>query len=216
MDMENDIDRVIININNLLKEYRNNTISEYNELKDIKNKYNNLLKEKKDMEKKYKLEIEYNKKIYIKKGEEKAKSHLSYRIGYILIRDSKSIFGFIKIPFHIIHEYKKWKNEKKNPKLSIIIPVYNSEKYIKQCLDSVLNQDFRDIEVICVDDGSTDNSLNILNDYAKKDKRVVIKRQNNKYAGVARNVGLSFARGEFVHFLDKHLILYQFQNLLIT
>ncbi len=203
MDMENDIDRVIININNLLKEYRNNTISEYNELKDIKNKYNNLLKEKKDMEKKYKLEIEYNKKIYIKKGEEKAKSHLSYRIGYILIRDSKSIFGFIKMPFHIIHEYKKWKNEKKNPKLSIIIPVYNSEKYIKQCLDSVLNQDFRDIEVICVDDGSTDNSLNILNDYAKKDKRVVIKRQNNKYAGVARNVGLSFARGEFVHFLDS-------------
>ncbi len=87
--------------------------------------------------------------------------------------------------------------------ISIVIPVYNIEKYLKECLDSILNQTFKDFEVICVDDGSKDNSLNILNEYAKKDLRFKIISQENAGAGVARNNGLSKAQGEFIIFLDS-------------
>ena len=62
------------------------------------------------------------------------------------------------------------------PKVSVIIPVYNVEKYLRECLDSVVNQTLKDIEIICVDDGSTDNSLDILKEYAKKDDRFIILR----------------------------------------
>ena len=87
-------------------------------------------------------------------------------------------------------------------KVSVIIPVYNSEKYLRACLDSVVNQTLRDIEIICVNDGSTDNSLAILQEYAQKDGRITILNQPNLYAGVARNNGLAKATGEYVHFLD--------------
>lgn len=87
-------------------------------------------------------------------------------------------------------------------KISIIMPVYNIEKYLKECLDSILNQTFRDYEIICVDDGSKDNSLNILNEYAKKDSRFKIISQENAGAGAARNNGLKLAQGEYVQFLD--------------
>ena len=86
--------------------------------------------------------------------------------------------------------------------ISIVIPVYNIEKYLKECLDSILNQTFKDFEVICVDDGSKDNSLNILNEYAKKDLRFKIISQENAGAGAARNNGLKLAQGEYVQFLD--------------
>ena len=89
------------------------------------------------------------------------------------------------------------------PLVSVIIPVYNVEKYLKQCIDSVINQTLKDIEIICVDDGSTDNSLNILKEYALKDERIVIIRQKNKHAGVARNQGLKIAKGKYIHFLDS-------------
>ncbi|MCD7734354.1 MAG: glycosyltransferase [Clostridiales bacterium] len=88
------------------------------------------------------------------------------------------------------------------PKLSIIIPVYNASAYLEQALDSVLNQSLKDIEVICVDDGSTDSSPDILRRYAKKDSRVRLLHQDNLHAGVARNAGLAVATGEYVHFLD--------------
>ena len=90
----------------------------------------------------------------------------------------------------------------KVPLVSVIIPVYNSENYLRECLDSVVNQTLKDIEIICVDDGSTDHSLGILREYAKKDPRVSILHQENRYAGVARNKGISAARGEFLVFLD--------------
>ena len=89
------------------------------------------------------------------------------------------------------------------PKVSVIIPVYNTEKYLRECLDSVLNQSLRDIEIICVDDGSTDSSPQILEEYAKRDSRVKILRQQNKFAGVARNNGMKIARGEYLCFLDS-------------
>jgi glycosyltransferase involved in cell wall biosynthesis len=88
------------------------------------------------------------------------------------------------------------------PVISVIIPVYNAEKYIAKCLDSVLASTLSDIEVICVDDGSTDDSLSILKQYKSRDVRVKVLHQKNSHAGVARNTGLEAAQGEYVHFLD--------------
>ncbi len=89
------------------------------------------------------------------------------------------------------------------PKVSVIIPVYNVEDYLRECLDSVVNQTLREIEIICVDDGSTDKSLDILLEYAEKDNRITVLKQENLYAGVARNAGLAVARGEYLSFLDS-------------
>ena len=88
------------------------------------------------------------------------------------------------------------------PQISVIIPVYNAERYLKECLDSVVNQTFKDIEIICVDDGSTDESLSILQEYASRDQRITLIYQKNQHAGVARNVGLVQACGKYVYFLD--------------
>ncbi len=89
------------------------------------------------------------------------------------------------------------------PLVSIIMPVYNVQEFIEQGLDTLLNQTLKRIEIICVDDGSTDRSLEILNEYAAKDKRVRVFTQQNKYAGAARNLGLANATGEYVIFLDS-------------
>jgi len=91
----------------------------------------------------------------------------------------------------------------KQPLVSVIVPVYNVEKYLEQCLDSIINQTLKDIEIICVDDGSTDGSLDILNGYKEKDDRIIIITQKNLYAGVARNNGLKVAKGEYLSFLDS-------------
>ena len=88
-------------------------------------------------------------------------------------------------------------------KISIVMPVYNVEKYLRQCIDSILNQTYQNFELICVDDGSTDNSLNILHEYASKDERIKIITQKNEYAGVARNKGINIAKGEYLLFLDS-------------
>lgn len=96
--------------------------------------------------------------------------------------------------------FKHWYTSKK---VSVIIPVYNVENYLKECLDSVINQTLKDIEIICIDDGSTDKSLDILKEYAKKDTRFIVLTQENKGAAIARNKGLDIARGEYVIFLDS-------------
>ena len=88
------------------------------------------------------------------------------------------------------------------PKVSVIIPVYNTEKYLKECLDSVINQTLADIEIICVDDGSTDNSLAILKQHAEKDSRIKIFCQKNQGSGPARNLGIKCSIGEFIAFMD--------------
>lgn len=87
-------------------------------------------------------------------------------------------------------------------KISVVIPVYNAQDYLHQTLDSLIHQTLREIEIICVDDGSTDRSLEILNEYAAKDSRVRVLTQKNQYAGAARNAGMKIATGEYVHFLD--------------
>lgn len=90
-----------------------------------------------------------------------------------------------------------------NPAVSIIIPVYNTEKYLRECLDSVLAQTMTDIEVLCVDDGSTDSSLAILHEYAAKDSRLTVYTQEHQFAGAARNLGIGQARGKYLIFLDS-------------
>ncbi len=88
------------------------------------------------------------------------------------------------------------------PKVSVIIPVYNVEKYLKESLDSLVKQTLQDIEIICIDDGSTDSSGDILKEYAKNDNRITIITQENKGQGDARNKGIEIAKGEYLAFLD--------------
>jgi len=90
-----------------------------------------------------------------------------------------------------------------HPNISIIIPVYNVEPYLRQCLDSVSNQSLKGIEIICINDGSTDNSLNILKEYASKDKRIRILDVKNGGQGLARNRAIKEASGEYLGFVDS-------------
>lgn len=86
--------------------------------------------------------------------------------------------------------------------VSVIIPVYNVEAYVKECLDSVINQTLTDIEIICVDDGSTDHSGRILDTYAKHDSRIHVIHKANGGVASARNAGMRYAHGEMLMFLD--------------
>ena len=87
-------------------------------------------------------------------------------------------------------------------KVSVIIPVFNSERYLRQCLDSVLCQSMQDFEIICVDDGSTDGSKSIIEEYSQMDPRIILVSQGNRGGGAARNTGMEIARGEYLYFLD--------------
>ena len=90
------------------------------------------------------------------------------------------------------------------PKVSVIIPVHNTEKFIEKCLDSVCNQTLSDIEIICINDASTDNSLEILKRYAAKDDRIkIVNFEENKGAAAARNTGIDAATGEYIGFVDS-------------
>ena len=86
--------------------------------------------------------------------------------------------------------------------MSIIIPVFEAKKHIARCLDLVSSQTLSDIEVICVDDGSTDGSKDILSEYARRDERIRLIEQSNLGAGAARNAGIKAAKGEYIAFLD--------------
>ena len=88
-------------------------------------------------------------------------------------------------------------------KISVVVPVYNSEKYINRCLDSIAAQTFSDFECIVVNDGSTDSSAEIINCYAKKDYRFLVIHQNNAGVSVARNAGLNICSGEWIAFVDS-------------
>ncbi len=92
--------------------------------------------------------------------------------------------------------------EERNPSVSVIVPVYNAEPYLRQCLESVLRQSLREIELICVDDGAEDASGAICEAYAAQDARIRVLHQENRGAGAARNAGLAAARGTYLAFLD--------------
>ncbi len=101
----------------------------------------------------------------------------------------------------------------KNPKISVIIPVYNAEKYLSKCINSLLCQTYYNLEIVCINDGSKDASLEILENFAKNDSRIVIKSQENAGASVARNFGIKVATGDYISFVDAddwvYLNLYQ-------
>lgn len=90
-----------------------------------------------------------------------------------------------------------------NPKVSIIVPIYNTAKYLPKCLDSILSQTYQNLEIILVDDGSTDDSGKIADGYAKKDRRIKVIHQKNAGQSSARNHGLKNATGEYISFIDS-------------
>lgn len=87
-------------------------------------------------------------------------------------------------------------------KVSIIVPVYNVEKYLRKCLNSLINQTLKDIEIICINDGSTDKSLEILEEYKNRDSRIILLNQENSGQSIARNNGIKKATGEYLGFVD--------------
>ena len=93
-------------------------------------------------------------------------------------------------------------NNKKNL-ISVIVPVYNVERYLSKCIDSLINQTYKNIEVLLIDDGSTDNSGNICDEYQKKDNRISVYHKKNGGLSSARNFGISKAKGEFLCFIDS-------------
>ena len=92
-------------------------------------------------------------------------------------------------------------------KISVIIPVYNVEKYLRECLDSVADQSLKDIEIICVNDGSTDSSRDILLEFKEKDSRFIVLDKQNGGLSSARNAGFAAAKGTYILFLDSDDIL---------
>ncbi|MFR9018585.1 MAG: glycosyltransferase family 2 protein [Fusobacterium sp.] len=90
-----------------------------------------------------------------------------------------------------------------NSLVSVIVPIYNVEKYLRKCLNSIINQTYKNIEIICVDDGSPDNSIDILNEFAEKDERIKIIRQENQGLSGARNTGIDNAVGRYIMFIDS-------------
>lgn len=108
--------------------------------------------------------------------------------------------------------YLKYSNDKelmktlnintKKPRISVVVPVYNAEPFLNEAMNSLINQNFKDFEVICVNDGSPDDSLSILEDYASKDNRIKIINQKNAGCGAARNKALDYCNGEYIYFFD--------------
>lgn len=88
-------------------------------------------------------------------------------------------------------------------KISVIVPVYNVEKFLAQCLESLVQQTYKNLEIIIVDDGTSDGSDKIYKTYAEKDNRIKIIKQKNAGVSVARNTGLAAATGQYVHFIDS-------------
>ena len=90
----------------------------------------------------------------------------------------------------------------KKDKISIIIPVYNAEKYIDECIEAVTNQSYSNLEIIIIDDGSTDNSYMICKKWQKKDKRIILKKNTNHGVSYSRNIAIKIAKGEYLTFID--------------
>ncbi len=88
-------------------------------------------------------------------------------------------------------------------KVSVIVPIYNVEQYLARCLESIVNQTLKDIEIICINDGSQDGSGKIAQSYAEKDPRIILINQENKGLSVARNTGMDAARGKYISFIDS-------------
>ncbi len=93
------------------------------------------------------------------------------------------------------------------PLISIIVPIYNCEKYVKRCIDSIINQTYKELEIILIDDGSTDNSLDVINEYRKSDSRIKVFSHPNSGVSYTRNFGIGVANGKYLSFVDSDDIL---------
>lgn len=153
---------------------------------------------------KQKLKKEISK---LKKENKKLKKSNSYKIGrrvtfvpraFKVLKRKGFRYCLDKVLYRIAPNYCE-----NNIKVSVIMPVYNGKKYLKECLDSLCKQTLKGIEIICVDDESTDGSLEILHEYQQKDKRVRIFNQSHMGAGSARNIGLKESKGKYLLFLDS-------------
>lgn len=178
------------------------------ELNSLKEKYAVEFRQEWEAEFKDRLEeqLKYQKEWFEKEAEKQLISQKEW-----IDNEYKPVKGILKV-------LKKYKNnikrlqrklkfskkyvENSRPKVSVILPVYNVGKYLKQSLDSLINQTLEDIEIICINDGSTDNSERILNEYAKNDPRIKVIHKENAGTGAARNDGLKIAKGECIGFVD--------------
>lgn len=174
-----------------------------------------ILKERRLKEQKVrKLEAKVNELHDLRKKEiAKVKKSKTFRIGKIILFVPKKIKNFFfnikdKGVLCTLRSYAtklRLVKTKKRPghlAVSVIMPMYNGEKYLRECLDSLLNQSLKEIEIICVDDGSTDSTSTILAEYQSKDSRIKVVMQENQGAGFARNAGMKIAKGEYYLFLD--------------
>ncbi|MDE7416237.1 MAG: glycosyltransferase [Lachnospiraceae bacterium] len=152
--------------------------------------------------------IVWTKECVIQEENERLKNSISYKLGLSVTYIPRRIYylgEFLIRKMEGIPYIFYRMNMKISPNkvcVSVIIPVYNASKYINACMDSLLGQTLRNIEIICVNDGSTDNSLEILKEYQQRDNRIKVIDQENQGAGSARNNGMIYARGEYLLFLD--------------
>lgn len=130
------------------------------------------------------------------------KNHLTYKLGETVVQSCKNAYRLFLMPLALWITYKKWKQQKNGPLLSIVIPAYNAEKYIKNCIESITSQNIDDYEIIIVDDNSTDSTPTIVEELIKSNNKIKLYKQNRKYAGAARNLGMSKACGKYIHFVD--------------
>jgi len=115
----------------------------------------------------------------------------------------KYLFNIIFLFLDLLLIFKKINKLINVVDVSVIIPIYNRDKFLPACLNSVISQSLKNIEILCIDDGSTDNSLEILKQYRKKDNRIIIVHQKNQGPGIARNKGILISKGKFLAFMDS-------------
>ena len=97
--------------------------------------------------------------------------------------------------------------ENKKIKVSVVIPVYNTEKYVREAVESIMNQTLRELEIIIINDGSTDNSLQVVEELAAADSRIQVYSQTNQGLSMARNAGITHAHGRYIYFMDSDDLL---------
>ena len=125
-----------------------------------------------------------------------------------IFKDQPDVLRNFEENFYFYHEKNEEMkklvdfNDRNNPRISVLIPVYNVSEFLENSIDSLLNQTFSDFELICVNDGSTDNSLEILNDFSKRDSRVKVINKENGGCGSARNRALDEAKGDYIYLFD--------------
>ncbi len=114
-----------------------------------------------------------------------------------------TVFDKLSTKGHVLSHNESTKNSDYDHKISVVVPVYNIEDFLPECLDSIIHQSYQNLEIILVNDGSTDSSLQICEDYAKKDSRIQVITQQNAGLSAARNTGIKVATGEYITFIDS-------------